>query len=280
MADTAYQTVYRDEWIKGFERDQAVLRMTVTTEAMIKGRQAVFLVANTNREAVTRGSNGLIPATVDDLSQNTCTLAEAHDLPQKTGFNIFAGQSNQREIMQAMSRGVINRHIDDTIIAAVAEGTVDANNTAQIMTKGLINKATTILWNNEVPNDGNVWGLLTPAAWAHMSDIKGFSSADYVEMKPLPEGAPTSQRGPEVRRWMGVNWIMHERLPGVGTSSAECYLYHRNAVGHAYDADDVQVFAGYNEEQDYSWARTTIYHGAVKLQNTGIVVIKHDDTKL
>lgn len=281
MAETAYQVLYRDEWIHGFERDQALLRGTVTTQTMTMdrgARQATFLVATSNREAVTRGNNGLIPSSVDDLTQSTVTLAEYHDLPQKTRFNIFAGQSDQRAIMQVTSRGVINRHIDDIIIDALETGTVDANATATIMTKGLITKATTILWNAKVHNDGNVFGLLTPAAWGHLSDLPGFTSTDYVNGKPLAAGAQTNNGGVQWAQWMGVKWTMHTGLPGIGTSDARCYIYHKSAVGHAYN--DIQALAGYNEEQDYSWARTTIYDGSLKIQNAGIVVIKHDDSVL
>ena len=276
MADTAFQTMYRDEWIAAFERDQATLRRTVITEAMVKGQKATFLVATSNREAVTRGGNGLIPASLDDLTQSEATLVEKHDLSQKTGFNIFAGQSNQRAIMQELTRKVINRDIDNVIIAILESGTVNANTTASIMTKQLVNIALTKLYNANVPNDGMVFGVVTPAAWAHLSDIPDFASSDYVNAKPLVDGMPT---GPEMKRWNGVTWISHTGLTNAGTSSAECYLYHKNAIGHAYDSRDVQSLVGYDEEQDYSWARTSLYHGAVKLQNAGIVVIVHDDSQ-
>lgn len=279
MADTAYQVIYRDEWIHGFERDQALLRNTVTTQTMTMAtgaRQAVFLVATSNREAVTRGNNGLIPASTDDLTQTTVTLAEAHDLPQKTNFNIFAGQSDQRAMMQVTSRGVINRHIDDNIITALATGTLTPSATATIMSKGLVTRATTMIWNNKVKNDGQVWGALTPAAWGHLSDLPAFTSSDYVNDKVLVNGAPTNFSGVQIKSWMGVNWLMHTGLPGSGTATAKCFIWHKSAVGHAYN--DIQALAGYQEEQDYSWARTTIYDGALKIQNAGIVYINHDDS--
>jgi hypothetical protein len=246
---------------------------------MSKGaRQAVFLTALSSREAVTRGPNGLIPASTDDLTQSTVTLAEYHDLSQKTGFNIWAGQSDQRAIMATLSRGVINRHIDDIIIDALESGTVDANATAQVMTKGLLNHATTILWNAQVRNDGNVFGALTPAAWAYLSDLPQFTSTDYINGKPLQGGAPSSIGGVRMTEFLGVKWIMHTALPGIGTAAAKCFIWHKNAVGHAYN--DIDADADYMREQDYSWARTSIYDGALKIQNSGIVVITHDDSAL
>ena len=76
MADTALQTVYRTEFVKGYEQRQSLLRDTVTTQAQITGNQAVFLVADTgSATATTRGANGLIPARADNLSQPTATLS-------------------------------------------------------------------------------------------------------------------------------------------------------------------------------------------------------------
>jgi hypothetical protein len=279
MSETAYQVLYRDEWIHGFERDQALLRGMVTTQTMPMtngARQAVFLVGVSGRSWVTRGSNGLIPASSDDLTQTTVTLAEHHDLPQKTNFNIFAGQSDQRAMMQVTSRGVINKGIDDEIIDILETATVEVNATASIMTKQLVNRAITTLVNSHVKFDGNIYGALTPAAWSALSDIPAFASADYVNKKPMVEGAPSSNGGVKITDWMGIKWVMHDGLPGIGTNAAQCFIWHKAAIGHAYN--DIQALSGYNEEQDYYFARTSIFSGALKIQNAGIVVINHDDS--
>ena len=97
MASTAFQTQYRQEFIAGFEQHQSLLRDAVTTESVVKGNTATFLVADSGgATAVTRGINGLIPSRPDSLTQNSATLVEWHDKPIKTGFNVFASQGNQR----------------------------------------------------------------------------------------------------------------------------------------------------------------------------------------
>jgi hypothetical protein len=107
MSDSAFQIQYRQEFIQAFEQHASLLRETVTTEAVIKGQQAVFLVAGSGgASAVTRGLNGRIPARNDNNAQNTCTLQEWHDLVRKTGFNVFASQGNQRAIMQMTTMAV------------------------------------------------------------------------------------------------------------------------------------------------------------------------------
>jgi len=117
MAATAFRTIYIEEWINALEERESWLRKTVTTKAQIKGNSAVFLVAGSgSATAVTRGADGLIPARNDDLTQNTCVIAEWHDLPRKTGFTVDMSQGDQRQIMQLNSMGVMNRKIDADII--------------------------------------------------------------------------------------------------------------------------------------------------------------------
>ena len=75
MSDTAFQVQYREEFIAGFEVGQSLLRTCVVTEAVIKGNQATFLVADSGGAvAQTRGVNGLIPSRTDNLNQFTATL--------------------------------------------------------------------------------------------------------------------------------------------------------------------------------------------------------------
>lgn len=269
MADTAFQTQYRDEFISGFEQRQSLVRQTVTTEANINGNQAVFLVADSgSATAVTRGVNGLIPARADNLTQNTATLAEWHDLVRRTGFNLYASQGDGRRIMQETTMGVLNRKVDTDIITALETGTQDTG-AAQTMSLSLAMYGLAILGNNSVPMDGNISALITPGAYAYLMQTKEFASVDYVNNKPF-------ENGMTMFRWAGVNWIVHPNLTGKGTAAEKCLMYHRSAIGHACDTQNIAVDADYDREQDYSWARATAYMGSKLLQNSGVVVINHD----
>lgn len=269
MADSAMQIQYRQEFIAGFEARQSLVRSTVTTETQIKGNQAVFLVADSGAAtAVTRGLNGLIPARADNLNQNTATLAEWHDLVRRTGFNLFASQGDGRRIMQETSMGVVNRKIDDDIITELNTATQD-NGSATTANLNQIMYGLTVLGNNSVPLDGNISALITPAFHAYLMQTKEFASADYVNNKPF-EGGLT------MYRWANVNFIVHPNLPGKGTAAERCFLYHKNAIGHAISTGDITTAVGYEEEQDYSYARTTAYLGSKLLQNSGVFVWNHD----
>lgn len=281
MADTAFQTQYRQEYIAGFEQKQSLLRDTVTTEAVIKGNTAVFLVADSgSASASSRGTNGLIPARADNQTQNSCTLSEWHDLARKTGFNIFASQGNQRAMMQDTTMGTINRKIDSQITTELSTGSVTIGSSSTLPSVLLFQNAVVKLQNASVPWDSNVTLLCQPSFLAYLEMATEFASAEYVQMRPYASGDASWRDRPMAYRWRNCLIITHPNLSGKGTNSETSYMYHKTAIGHAADTGNMTSAVGYDDEQDYSYARCTMYMGAKLLQNAGIVVITADGSAL
>lgn len=269
MATTAPQVQYREEFIAGFEQNQSLLRKTVTTEANVRGTSAVFLVADSGgATAVTRGLNDLIPARPSNLNQYTATLKEWHDLVRRTNFDIYTSQGDGRRIMQAETRAVLNRKIDEIIINELNTATQDTG-AATTASLSLIMYALAILGNNSVPLDGNVSAVITPSAYAYLLQQKEFTSVDWINNKPF-SGQLTSFR------WAGINFVVHPNLPGKATANEKLFVYHKNAIGHVFDTESLSIAIGRDEEQDYSFARASGYMGAKLLQNSGVVVINHN----
>jgi len=277
MADTAYQNQYRQEFIAGFEQRQSLLRDTVTTEAVINGNTAIFLVADSgNAEAINRGVNGLIPARADDNEQLTCTLTEWHDLVRKTRFNIFASQGNQRQIMQETTLGVINRKIDSQIFTELNTGTVTIGSSSTLPSVSLFQNGVVKLGNAKVPWDGNITFLTTPAFLAYLEQTPEFTKAEYVNLRPYAGQEASWRDKPMAYKWRNTLIIVHPYLPGVGGSSEKSFMYHKTAIGHAADTNSLQSEVGRDAEQDYSFARASMFMGAKLLQNTGVVVFTSD----
>src|SRR5665213_3225650 len=236
MSDTAFQVQYRQEAVMGFEQGVSYLRHSVLTEATYKGNQAVFLVADSGGGTPnTRGVTGLIPARADDLTQYTSTLVEWNGLVRRTSFNIFASQGDGRRIMQQTTRKVMNRKIDQDILGELQNGTATCGN-AVTASLSLVVKAKTILGNASVDTDeeDNMFGVISYAFDAYLMQIPEYTKASYVEITPF--NMPTKR----FRRWAGINWIIHPNIVGKGTSLEYCFLYHRNAIGHAMNTADVQ----------------------------------------
>lgn len=276
MAESAAVTQYRDELVAEFEQQQSLVRQTTTTEATVKGNQAVFNVAGSGgATAVTRGINGKIPSRGDNNTQTTVTLVEWHDLVEKTGFNIFQSQGDQRALMQRTTRTVMNRKIDSDIITELNTGTVNTG-AAVTGSVSLVMKAKTILGNASVPWDSNLYALITPAMEAYLMQTTEFASREYINNTPFEKADPAWRDQPLMYVWLGVSWIVHPNLPGAGTVAEKGFMYHKSAIGHAYNASDMDVDMGYDGRQQISWARCSIFMGTQILQNSGVVVINHD----
>lgn len=262
---------YRKEFVAAFEQDVSLLKMATTKEAMMDGLTATFLVSGSGGDtAVTRGTNGDIPYGNPTNTQYTATLVEKHAPYELTGFNIFASQGDQTRIMQMASMNVINRDIDLTILAELANATQDfGSGTASVST---VAGAKAILGNGQVRTweADNMFGIVSPAFMAYLMQTTEFSSADYVDVKPFA--------GPSKRmlRWFGINWIENPLVSGVGTSSEICYIMHKSALGYAVRVQEEKISIGYDDKQDKSWSRSTTYHAAKLLQNSGVVKVTHD----
>ena len=178
--------------------------------------------------------------------------------------------------MQRTCRYVLNRKIDADIIGSLDTATNNLGAAAQI-SLALVAKACVTLGENEVPveDEDKMWAVATPAVRGYLSQIPEFNSADFVETKPLV--------GPvrRTKRWAGFNWIFHPNLTGVGTASEKCYFFHQDSVGSAFDSGEgLNTAIGYDEEQDYSFARASSFTGSLLLQQTGIVQFLHDASSI
>lgn len=273
---TAPHTMYRDEYIAGFERGGSLLRNCVTTEYMKSGSSIVFLVADSgSATAVTRGSDGLYPARTNNNNQTTLTLVDKTDLPRMNDFDIFTSQGPQREIMFKTSQDVIARTVDDQILTALDTGTLGTAAAASNDALGMFYHALTALGNNNagVVMPGDLTAVVSTAFYANLLKTKEFVNRDYVDVPKLVNGMPVPMK---FEQFIGVNIIRHNGLSGVGGAAEKCFMFHKGAVGHAIDKDTFNPIFGYNEEQNYSWVRCSAYMASAKLQNSGIIQMLHD----
>lgn len=265
---------YRDEWIVAFQRGDTYLKDCVTKEVMIKGLQAKFALQGAAGRMTSRGTNGLIPSRNRTDTQPTITLEEKHSKETQTGFNVFTAAADLRQAMQNAGALTAAREIDYTIIEALETATNRYNSgTAITLTYGKTVDALSDIFENDVMLGHEITCLWTPKAWARLLTFQEFLSADYVDSKPL-----AGMAGDRPKMWLGAKHIMHTGLPGMGTATASNFIFAKPAVGHAIATGDIQVDAGYNGEDDYSYSRHTIYDGAIILQQAGVIEVVTDDT--
>ena len=116
-----------------------------------------------------------------------------------------------------------------------------------------------------------MFGVVTPGFMANLMQVKEFASGRLCRREAVLRTVRADAA--LVRRQLDR---CIRTSPGSQTADEKCYLFHRNAIGHAVNKADIQSPVGYDEEQDYSFARATVYMGSKLLQNAGIVQMRHD----
>lgn len=273
MAVQAQITLFKKEFVLAYEQRKTLLAGATQKEIMSNGLVNTWLISGAGtQQAVTRGQNGDIPFGTPTNTQVTATLVEYHAAESLTGFDVFASQGNQKDLLSINVMAIIRRAQDAAILTEMANFTQDYP-ISGTLTVEMIAGSRAILGNAHVPisEEENMFCVISPAAEAYLMQTTEFTSSSYVDTKPLSGGIAQ-----KYRRWMGMNWIVADVLTGAGTSAEIMYMYHRSALGYAINVGEDKIAAGYDEQQDRSWARATVFQAAKILQNTGGIKITHD----
>lgn len=270
-----------------FQRQGGILRPTVRVKDGIVGTSTTFQKIGKGTASVKARAGAITPMNQDHTAL-TCTLSDfyAGDWVDK----LDEAKTNIDERMAIAMGGAwaLGRKVDDQIITELGLTTQTASNWTVTSQAAIRNSAITMvkrLFQNDVPNDGQIFGLVTAAGWAFLMTVDEFKRSDYVGDGPgLPyvAGAPVMR----FKNWMNVNWGLHTGLAGAGTSTATLLMYHKLAIGYATGA-----FAGNSAVNgavaaDITWhgdrASFFVNHmmsgGAKLIDDTGVIKGTVDDT--
>lgn len=285
--DTAFITAYQADVVHLFQQQGGLLRPAVRMKTNVVGSTAVFQKIGTG-VATTKARHGTITPMNQAHTTATATLADfyAGDWVDK----LDEAKTNIDERMAIAQGGAwaLGRKVDNQIITALdttTESTITITVTSKAAILASLLEFVEALDDNNVPNDGQRYGILTPRAWSQAMTVQEFNRAAYVGPSGLPftTGAPVQQMWKE---WQNVKWKVHTDCPNKGLSTAKVFLWHKNAIGYATGAH-----AGNNAESDMvsadiTWHGDRASHfvnhmmsgGAVLVDTTGVIEGTLNDT--
>lgn len=270
------RTKYVDEFKEDFERKQTILKRCVRSDGLMSGSTIKWDVVGLSDEATTRTRNGDIPEGELALSQVSATAKEHFMKYRLDSFDAFRTNPNVRNAQYGKAMAAVNRAIDKEIVTQLdtATNVINSGSAISFAVLSTFLTWTTQLWRADVPADGNVYGIVTPNAWAQMLRINEFKSVDFAAIKAVQDGVPIQG---EMRSWLGVKWIMFTGLTGSTTATAKCHLFHSSAIGHQIAGDpDIQAY--YYQPQDRSEVWAKVWHAGKLCLQRGVVSAVHDDT--
>jgi len=220
-----------------FQREGGYLRHTVRMKTGVVGTSTTFQKVGKG-VATTKARHGVVTPMNQDHTPITCTIEDFYAPDYVDKLDEAKTNIDERNVIAKGGAWAIGRKVDEqitTVLDTTTQTAITITVTSRAAIRASFAEFVEAAWDNDVPNDGMVFGLLTPRAWSQLSLLDEFSSADFVSAdgRPYQTGMPT---GGKFRDWNGVKWMMHTGLPGKGGASAKCFVYHKMAVGYATGA--------------------------------------------
>jgi hypothetical protein len=286
--DTAFITSYDAKVHEVFQRKGSTLKESVRLKDNIVGSTAVFQKIGTGT-ATTKARHGTITPMNQTHTAPSTTLADFYagdwvDKLDEAKVNI-----NERDVIASGGAMALGRKVDDqitTVLDTTTQSTITLTVTSKATVLATAVEFAEAAWSNDIPNDGEIFAVVTPRYWSQLMIIDQFQRAEYVGA-----GGQAFTQGPAIgmgkwKEWQGVKWKMQTGLPGAGTGTAKVFLYHKSAIGYAIAQSAGNVAGNASVAADITWHGDRAAHfvnhmmsgNAVMIDDTGVIEGNLDDT--
>lgn len=286
--DTAFITSYEAKVHEVFQRQGSYLKDSVRLKDNVVGSTAVFQKIGKGT-ATTKARHGTITPMNQTHTAPSVTLADFYAGDWVDKLDEAKTNINERDALASGGAMALGRKVDDqitTVLDTTTQTTISITVTSKATVLATAIEFAEAAWDNDVPNDGQVYAVVSSRYWSQLMTIDQFQNADYVgaDGQSFTQG-PSIGKG-KWKDWMGIKWKMQTGLPGAGTATSKCFIYHKMAVGYAMAA------AAGNIASNESVAAEITYHGdraahfvnhmmsgnAVMIDDTGVIEGNLDDT--
>ena len=285
--DQAFIRQYETQVHLVFQRTGSYLKDTVRFRPNVMGSSTTFQKI-AKGITTTKARHGTITPMNQTHTSHEATLADFYagdwvDKLDEAKINI-----DERDAIATSGAFALGRKVDsqiDTLLAAENTDNVAITVTSSAAVRAGLLQMAANLYSQDVANDGQVYGALSPVMWSRAMAIKDFSSSDFIGSLGLPftQGIPTGGR---FKDWMGIKWIMHTGLTGKGTATANSYVWHKTSIGYGAGKHAGNVAGRNSVSADITWHGDRAAHfvnhsmsgGGVTIDGTGIIEGNSDDT--
>lgn len=263
-------------FVKQFEADVHLayqqtgtkLRSTVRSKSGVVGASTTFQKVGRGT-ASTKSRHGIVPVMNLNHEPVECALMDYYAGDWVDALDELKVSIDERRVVASAGAYALGRKTDELIINAMNGATSVVGDATTPLSKDLILSAIEILNTNDVPDDGRRFAVVGVHQWNQLLSMDEFISADYVgDTLPLINGG-------EIRKWMGINWVLYNGLP-VSGSGRDCFIYHTSSVGHAC-GQDVKTDITWHGERAAHFISNSMSQGAVLIDSDGIVRVKCSD---
>jgi hypothetical protein len=265
---TAFIKQFEAEVHMAYQRMGSKLKDTVRQINNVTGSQARFQKVGTG-SAVSKSRHAMIPTMEVAHTTVDVTLADFYAADYVDSLDELKTNIDERQVLAQSASAALGRKTDQLIIDVLNAGS-NSNNIVHGSAALTLAKALTVyeeFGSADIPDDGQRFFIVSPAAWADLLQIDQFSRAEYVGEADLPFAG-----GLTAKRWLGFMFFTHSGLTLTG-SSRDCHAYHKSAVGLATGAD-IRTEINYIPEKVSNLITSYMSMAAVMIDNLGAIEVQ------
>ena len=263
----AFVKQFESEVHMAYQRMGSKLRNTVRFKGNVKGSSTTFQKVGTG-VAGTKTRHGNVPTMTIDHTNVECTLGDYYAADYIDKLDELKINHDERMVVTQSAAAAIGRKSDDLIVTALDGATnVVTESGTDGLTQAKVETVFTSFGDNDVPDDGERYFVISPSAWTDLLNINAFSDADYVGSDDLPY-----KGGMVARRWLGFMFMTFSGLD-LTTNIRKNFAYHRSAVGMASGAE-VQTELNYVPEKAAHLATSMMSQGAILIDTNGVYEVQ------
>ena len=278
---------YESEVHHIFQREGGYLRPTVRMKMGIVGMSTTFQKIGKGI-ATTKARHGVVTPMNIDHTAILCTLEDFYAPDWVDKLDEAKTNIDERNAIAKAGAWAIGRKVDEQILTSLdttTEATVTLTVTSRAAIRASFAGFAEAAWANDIPNDGQVFGVLSPRMWTQLSLLDEFSSSDWVgtDGQHYRTGTPT---GGKFKEWNGVKWMMHTGITGAGTAASANFIWHKTSIGYATGAhannnaenDSVKADIWWSGERQSHLITHSMSGGSCLIDTTGVIQGSGDDT--
>lgn len=227
QVDSIFKEEFESDVKVAYQRMGTLLRKTVQNQNNVEGSTAYFPKFGKGGEPGPKTRGGDIP--IDDNAQSLVpvTLGDSYAGILRDKLDLLKTNTDQKMLAANDMSYRFGRKTDKLIITALAGTSLSVGDYSTAFTNSLAMQALEALYDNDVPEDGQIFGVLASHAWNEFKTFSKVSSRDFAgELYPWLKGRQSFI-------WNGVVWMQHSGLSVASGQNCDNYLYHKAACAHA-----------------------------------------------
>lgn len=273
--DNAFVQQFERDVHLAYQRMGSKLSNMVRKKVNVKGESTTFQRVGKGA-AGTKTRHGNVPTMSLQHDPIKCFLEDHYAADYIDKLDELKINHDERMVVAQSAAGAMGRKSDDIILTAMEATTEREVETgtdplATSASRAKIEKVFQQFGDDDVPDDGERYWVVSPSGWIDLLTQDAFSNADYVGTDDLP-----FKGGMTAKRWLGFMWVTFSGLRKTGAGKRKSYAFHRSAIGHA-SGQDVKTEIGWITEKQAHMHVSSMSQGAVLIDAKGCYEMQYHE---